>query len=238
MTTVDILLIFGLCLSIPFIIYRVKSLFNIYETEKEKEMQHKMKEFDMKDVHSGYVVMFRNGTYALVMRVGDRFTKIFTKTHKRAETTDPKEGVDFFYTSAYKGSHHYAYSPVCNRTKPDPDYDVVAVYGLVEGVKNYLEVGNYCVAYRPLLWEENIKEMTLEEIEKKLGHKVKIVNKDKPAEQPTCSNEWCSKCVHDDDNECGSIESCYQCKAKYGWDRCKCMSVNSGEPCPYFKEAE
>lgn len=178
-----------------YMVYKLVEQFE--QMIKEKEMQHKMKEFDMKDIHSGYVVKFRNGTYALVTRVGEKFTKIFTKTHRRIETNDPKEGVDFFYTSAYKGPYHYAYSPVYNRTKPDPDYDVVAVYGLVEGVKNYLEVGNYCIAYRPLLWEENIKEMTLEEVEKALGHKVKIVNKEGEDVKPVgIKGEDCRRCTY------------------------------------------
>lgn len=201
---------------------------------KEKEMSNKMKEFDMKDIHSGYVVEFRDRTYALVMRVGTKFTKVFTKTHRRAETNDPKEGVDFFYTSTFKGNHHYAYNPVHNRTEHDPDHDVVAVYGLVEGVKNYLEVGNYCIAYRPLLWKEDVVEMTLEDIEKRLGFKVKIVNKEEPH---IICEETCKKCVHASCNECGQID-CDTCKAKYGWNGCKCTDWKEGEHCPYFKEVE
>lgn len=196
-------------------------------------MSNKMKEFNMKDVHSGYVVKFRNNTYALVTRVGEKFTKIFALVEEKARVKDVQEGRDFFYTSAYKDNYHYAYSPISKCTQPDPDHDVVAVYGLMHGVNNYLYAGTSLIMNRLLLWEENIKEMTLEEVEKALGHKVKIVNN----EPPTCCAELCSRCIHNTNHECGHIP-CDECKAKYGWDHCKCMYILAGEPCPYFKGAE
>lgn len=213
-----------------YMVYKLVEQFE--QMMKEKEMSNKMKEFNMADVHSGYVVKFRNGTYALCMRVGAKFTKVFARTDLRALVLVPKEGEHFFYTSTFKRNVHYAYDPVYNRTMHDPDHDIVEVYGLVEGVKNYLEVGNCYMAHRPLLWKEDVVEMTLEDIEKKLGHKVKLVTNEEP--HIVCE-ETCTKCVHDCMNECGSI-GCTECKAKYGWDHCKCISSKEGEPCPYFKE--
>jgi hypothetical protein len=215
-----------------YMVYKMAERFE--QMIKEKEMSNKMKEFDIKDVHSGYVVKFRNNQYAMCTRVGEKFTKIFTCTDLRAIVSDPKEGVHFFYTSKYKGNAYYEYNPVHNRTENKPEFDIIEVYGLINGVKNYLEVGNYCVTYRPLLWKEDVVEMTLEDIEKKLGHKVRIIDKEKPH---IICEETCKKCVHYGKNECGEI-SCDTCKSRYGWNICKCAAWREGEPCPHFKEVE
>lgn len=215
-----------------YMVYKLVEQFE--QMIKEKEMGNKMKEFDMKDVHSGYVVKFRNNQYAMCMRVGDKFTKIFARTdHKFVD--DVKEGVHFFYTSAYKGPFHYVHDLVNSRTKPDPDHDIVEVRGLIRGTNNYLWANDLVhLESRPLLWKEDVVEMTLEDIEKKLGHKVKIVNKEEPH---IICDETCNKCVHGDKNECRNID-CASCKAKYGWDGCRCTSWKEGEPCLYFKEVE
>ena len=207
----------------------------------EKEMQKKLKIFDMKDIHSGYVVKFRNGTTALVMRVGAKFTKIFAYTV--SATQHLKEGVNFFYTSTYKGHIRYNYSPAGNSTKPDPDHDVVAVYGLVEGVDNYIDVGRPLIENRPLLWEEPVVKMTLEEIEKKLGYKVEIVETEKPV---GIKGVDCKRCVyHLGNSKCAHIgllcgndyDDCDDCKRSLGLKKCPCNSMyaKDGEPCPYFE---
>jgi hypothetical protein len=202
-------------------------------------MSNKMKNFDMKDVHSGYVVQFRDGTYALCMRVGEKFTKIFARTgFKTLGVMDVKEGTHFFYTSSYKGECHYVYDPICNRTKPDPAFDIVKVYGLIHGVDNYLMVGDITITNRPLLWEEDIKEMTLEEVEQKLGHRVKIVGTETPVIK--CFDN-CRRCAYDlGHKKCpGSAPYCHskcEIKAKYGTGGCPCLAIKDGEVCPYFEE--
>lgn len=203
-------------------------------------MSNKMKNFDMKDIHSGYVVQFRNGAYALCMRVGEKFTKIFARTGLKSSVTDVKEGTHFFYTSSYKGERHYKFDPVCNRTTPDPEYDVVKVYGLIHGVNNYLMVGDISTN-RPLLWEEEIKEMTLEEVEQKLGHRVKIVK------SVAIKGVDCIRCAHHvGHSKCPPFrkraeddrKDCDNCKKTLGLTNCPCSIIyaKDGEPCPYFEE--
>lgn len=210
-------------------------------------MSNKMKNFDMKDVHSGYVVQFRNGTYALCMRVGEKFTKIFARTGCRIlGVTDVKEGTHFFYTSSYKGECHYVYDPICNRTKPDPEFDIVKVYGLIHGVNNYLMVGDIAITNRPLLWEEDIKEMTLEEVEHKLGHKVKIVGMD--TKKPVgIKGKDCERCAYYLGNsKCpraggSDKKDCEKCKTSLGLSHCPCSTMYyalDGEVCPYFEVEE
>lgn len=201
-------------------------------------MSNKMKVFDMKHVHSGYVVKFRNNTYALVTRVGDKFTKIFALVEEKSRVRDVREGRDFFYTSAYKDNYHYTYSPLTNRTQPDPEHDVVAVYGLIHGVNHYLFAGTSLAANRPLLWEEEVKEMTLDEIEEKLGHRVKIVSNDKYSPKARIKTDGlCKSCKYDWCNSgCYNVQ-CGDCKIKIGpMGGCPCNTIQDGEPCPYFEE--
>lgn len=198
-------------------------------------MSNKMKVFDMKHIHSGYVVKFRNNTYALVTRVGEKFTKIFALVEEKARVKDVQEGRDFFYTSAYKDNYHYVYSPLVNRTQPDPDHDVVAVYGLIHGVNNYLYAGTSLVMNRPLLWEEAVKEMTLEEIEAKLGHRVKVVSKEK--KNPIKGANTCRKCkYYVFGMERCRPGNCDTCALRDSYGMCKCNNLRLGEPCPYFEE--
>lgn len=53
------------------------------------------------------------------------------------------------------------------------DYSIIKVYDLsYDNKHDFMEPGN-----RKLLWDGYKKEMTLEEIEKELGYRIKIVNK-------------------------------------------------------------
>ena len=204
-------------------------------------MSNKMKVFDIKDIHSGYVVKFRNNTYALVTRVGDKFTKIFALVEEKARVKDVREGRDFFYTSAYRDNYHYAYRPLTTLKHPDPDHDVVAVYGLIHGVNNYLYAGTSLVMNRPLLWEEEVKEMTLEEIEKKLGHKVKVVSSDPTTKYYQIkSDDLCDSCKYSSGNSGCLGVVCDDCKVRQSAPRCgsscPCNMVPDGAPCPYYEE--
>lgn len=198
-------------------------------------MSNKMKVFDMKHIHSGYVVKFRNNTYALVTRVGEKFTKIFALVEEKARVKDVQEGRDFFYTSAYKNNYHYAYSPISKCAQPDPDHDVVAVYGLIHGVNNYLYAGTSLIMNRPLIWEENVKEMTLEEIEAKLGHRVKVVSKEK--KNPIKRRELCRRCKYGTGRGICALGSCPSCVLRDCDGCCKCNKIPYGDLCPYFEEA-
>lgn len=209
-------------------------------------MQKKLEKFDMKDIHSGYVVKFRNGKFALCMRAGEKFTKIFACTDWESVKRGAIEGDTFMYASRYKDYAYYSYSPVINQYIRDDTNDIVAVYGLIEGVRNYLNVGDtgpISIKNRPLLWEEEVpKKMTLAEIEKKLGHKVEIVEPEKP--KPVgIKGKDCNRCAYRlRGSKCPRVSilcnNCEDCKKSLGLEHCPCnpMYAKEGEPCPYFEE--
>lgn len=99
--------------------------------------------------------------------------------------------------------------------------------------------------YTETVVSQKVQELTLEEIEKKLGFKVKVVTKKKV--KAIRDKVWCDKCYfaftrkggtcnvghcHECDNS--NLEDCYKNKIS----RCKCNTIAYGEPCPYFKEQE
>ena len=207
-------------------------------------MSNKMKVFDMKHIHSGYVVKFRNGKYALCMRVGTKFTKIFACVDEASQKIGARESVTFVYTSRYSiGDNRYkGYDPVRGMPACNTDLDVVAVYGLLEGVSNYLNIGDIdpiSIKNRPLLWEEEVKEMTLEEIEKKLGHRVKVVTNEKKAPiKGSGANGCCDKCRWSvGHSDCRAYRRCSDgCPHRGENGKCKCLTITLGDPCPYFEE--
>lgn len=84
--------------------------------------------------------------------------------------------------------------------------------------------------------EEKVEELTIEEIEKRIGHKIKIVNKKVPIK----NRETCDKCYWRDHLAGGHCVDCSKCKNRNVkrplGERCNCFQVKEGEPCPYFKE--
>ena len=84
--------------------------------------------------------------------------------------------------------------------------------------------------------EEKVQELTVEEIEKKLGHKIKIVNKKKP--EAVRGFYWCSRCYYGTYFDGGICKDCTGCDNKTKKGRCRCLSIKVGDPCPYFKERE
>lgn len=92
--------------------------------------------------------------------------------------------------------------------------------------------------YTEKVIKEKVQELTLAEIEKKLGHKVKVVSEKK--KMPIKCDETCSKCVYDYRRTCMRFGECTNCpmhddKSK---PNCKCNTVLRGDPCPYFEEAK
>ena len=202
-------------------------------------MSNKMKVFDMKDIHSGYVVKFRNGKFALCMRVGRNFTKIFACVDSESQKIGAIEENTFVYASNYRECNcYFSWNRVSNRPFHKTDFDIVAVYGLIEGTRNYLfiidanTVGS--LSNRPLLWEEEVKEMTLEEIEAKLGHRVKVVTNTKAH---PIKREGCKKCKYGipQNSHCPTGD-CNGCRMS-GGRFCLCTTISPNDPCPYFEEA-
>lgn len=112
-----------------------------------------MKEIkSVNDIKSGYVVRIRNGLLYMCMRSDqNNFCKIGINK-KRWISLDPQE---------YIGLKH----------KNNIDFDIVEVYGLSILHYKALEIST---ANRPLLY----KEVTMQEVEKIFGCKVKIVADD------------------------------------------------------------
>jgi len=205
-------------------------------------MAIKFEKFDMKDVHSGYVVKFRSGRYGLCMRVGEKFTKIFARVDDSAQITGASEGTTFMYASRYKGPAYYAYNPVFNRPENIRENDIVAVYGLIEGVRNYLNIGDtgpISIKNRPLLWEERpTKKMTLKEIGDALGCNVELVEEKKEVHYK--NPETCRKCKYEN---CLAVR-CSECPANLNANsnnpflrsKCRCNQILRNSECPYFEE--
>lgn len=132
------------------------------------------KKFTKDDLHSGYVVEFRNGVRMLVTRVGN-FTKILANP-----------GGAWFYLGsgwdrelrAVAFPPHMGEMPVRNTLKSLNEWDIMKVYGLIKSADNskYTYALSTRVDHRPLLWErrEAVK-MTVAEISAKLGYDVEIV---------------------------------------------------------------
>jgi hypothetical protein len=132
------------------------------------------KKFAKKDLRSGYVVEFRNGTRRLVARAGG-FTQILV---------NPVSGEWNYLVSRWRDDltcNDDTYATLCANECACPqvnprDYDIVKVWGLntkTAGYKYTLTADTEC---RDLLWERKAaKKMTVDEVSKLLGYEVEIV---------------------------------------------------------------
>lgn len=129
-----------------------------------------MPKFTRDDLRPGYIVKLANGNYAEIKEVGKRGAYIVIgfdgdweylshwnndlTGHKfDAATLDDKPGVKVRKTS-----------------------DIVEVYGFITNTEYYTLAGQITNIGRDLLWTKTpVKKMTMAEIEKRLGHKVEIV---------------------------------------------------------------
>ena len=139
------------------------------EREKEHEMKNNKQTFTRDDLKPGYVVQLRNGTFRSVQMVG-RETLIVTDGV--LEWGYLSRGWDIDMDSTDRGGKTFP-AITYDKTK-----DIVAVYGYVQGTEYYArECGSISSDHRPLLWSrQEVKKMTVEEIEKELGYKVEIVS--------------------------------------------------------------
>ena len=110
------------------------------------------------DLKSGYIVKLRNGNFYMVMRFNQNdFTKVLVNK-----------------TSALQLIYEFSQYDL-KPTHPFESTDIMEVYGLNNNPYEALEISP---ENRPLLWKriEEV-EMTMEEVCKVLGKKVKIVEK-------------------------------------------------------------
>lgn len=116
----------------------------------------------IQDLHSGYVVVLRNGKAYMVVRIGDNFAK-FLISADRTNSIDVQA---------------YDHNLCIKKSVSNTSLDIMEVYGLTLGNNHRaairaLEVNTQ---FRPLIWKrpEAVK-LTLEEISAKLGYEVQIV---------------------------------------------------------------
>lgn len=84
---------------------------------------------------------------------------------------------------------------------------------------------------------EPAKEMTLEEIEAKLGHRVKVISTDTTkSETPTKTVKLCTRCKYGNGKGICAFGNCPSCVLRDCDGRCKCNKIPYGDPCPYFEE--
>lgn len=119
--------------------------------------------FTRVDLKPCYLVKTRDGRYWMVFLV-DEGIMILTNGFDRWEYLSSWDMGLSHSKSSYDSDAH--------------NLDIMEVYGHVTGSENYPACGYISTDNRPLLWsrESERVEMTLEEIEKKLGYKVKIVS--------------------------------------------------------------
>lgn len=127
---------------------------------------------------------------------------------------------------------------LCNKLR-QYGYNACEITESVCWIVDYRDNGNYYLIKKPhrvvviILNKplEPAKEMTLEEIEEKLGHKVKVVTE---KVVPIKNIETCEKCKYSSiTHKCATIH-CNTCRMYSGG--CKCMSIMPGSACPYFEE--
>lgn len=120
---------------------------------------------------SGYIVQLKSGELRMVLRAGS-FTHVLVSedgswTYLSRWNDDLTRNLRSCLDQRYNGS---------GETVPGAHNDIVKVYGLVQGVKNYHNVLKITTEGRELLWDRNPRRrMTLEEIERVLGYPVEIV---------------------------------------------------------------
>lgn len=111
------------------------------------------------DLKTGMVVETRNGEKYLVMLNTD---------YKDMELINFKGG----YLSLYSYNSELIFTE-----QPFREFDIVKAYSVENSIR-WLLSNKECMEFK-LIWErEERKEMTLEEIEKELGYKIKIVGED------------------------------------------------------------
>ena len=118
------------------------------------------------DLKSGYIVKRRSGELRMVMRAG-QFTKILVGSAGK-----------WCYLSDYDDKLKRKHGSNCTaeQLRHEREKDIVEVYGLQQGVRNYGETLALTTENRQLLWKrQEAKRMTMAEIVKALGYDIEIV---------------------------------------------------------------
>lgn len=136
--------------------------------EKEREQ---MRNFTLKDLHSGYVVALRNGSLWLVARAGENFERILVDGKGSWGFLDRDYNNDLTLKDCVEGV-----------LGGNESRDIVKVYGLVSSPRHWQNAASISsgLGYRPLLWaRREVKKLTVAQVSDLLGYDVEIVAEDK-----------------------------------------------------------
>lgn len=129
-----------------------------------------MPKFTRDDLRPGYIVKLANGNYAEIKEVGKRGAYIVIASDGEwnylSRWNTDLTGCDFAESSLYDKSG----------VRLRKTSDIVEVYGFITNTEYYTFAGQITNIGRDLLWSRTpVVKMTKAEIEKRLGHKVEIV---------------------------------------------------------------
>ena len=139
--------------------HRHSNCYDCWNTEC-KDAEKTKTTFTKSDIKPGYVVQLRNDKFRMAIPVGEKGALVLTD-----------ETGDWAYLNSWDDNFNKKADPIDPR-----GLDIVAVYGLVRGTKNYDKAGRLMHDGRPTLWKrDETKKMTVSEISKALGYEVEIV---------------------------------------------------------------
>lgn len=134
-------------------------------------------EFKISDLHSGYLVEFRNGRRAIVARAGG-FTKILVNPNSDSWWYLNSGWHDRTLNAKFMYPTNQEQTP---RRGKAGEWDIVRVYGLDRGTpaSGLALAHRLYVLERPLLWKRTpTVKMTVAQICEELGYDIEIIKED------------------------------------------------------------
>lgn len=131
-----------------------KEAYSLEEDVKRRFWTDEMLEISPKSMlEPCMVVKMRNGTLNMVIMVNDRGIFLITRNK------------EYLYLKSYDDNLKYRWDVT--------DYDIVEIYGLSYNPQKSMDISTEC---RYLLWKrDEVKKMTVAEIQEALGYKIEIV---------------------------------------------------------------
>ena len=124
-------------------------------------------------IKSGFVVKLKSGELRMVMRAGS-FTHVLVADNGHTWSYLSRWRDDDLTRKRENTSH---INPGSGETVPGYNDDIVEIYGLVQGVRNYDKILKISTEDRPIVWRRNPpRKMTLEEVERELGFPIELVS--------------------------------------------------------------
>lgn len=128
---------------------------------------------DRNEIHSGFVIKLRSGHTLTIMRAGN-FAKIACS--EKGPWTYLSNWDDKLRTK-FASYYDRGHDPYMYFVPASSEYDIMEVYGLIEGTDNYCGALSNCIANRPLIWKRSDPvKMTIRQVEDVLGHEVELIS--------------------------------------------------------------